>query len=94
MVKCTDCDNLGPDGWCKKKGWSEFSNKTDVDCKDFDLSHHKWTERWINELISIETILSKTFEDWIKGFEHRYTKQDLGIMKRCWDTRRYSEDKK
>ena len=39
---------------------------------------------WINHLISFKFRINNSFEDWISGFEDRYTKEELELMKEWW----------
>ena len=46
-----------------------------------------WVRDWIR---SVAKNLAKemTFEEWISGFEDRYSPDVLGIMKEIWDSYR------
>lgn len=45
----------------------------------------EYLEYWIKTLISKELKKSLSFEEWIKGFESRYSKEDLILMKELWE---------
>lgn len=49
----------------------------------------EYIEHWINDLISIETISSNTFEQWIDGFKDRYSFKQLAWMNYYWMKRKF-----
>lgn len=46
-----------------------------------------WTEHWINDLISQETIDNNTFDEWMWCPE-RYGEGHLNYMRKLWGARR------
>ena len=50
----------------------------------------KWIEHWINDLISIETIMDNSFNDWMWCHE-RYEDVDLDYMVSLWNRRKFSK---
>lgn len=44
----------------------------------------KWLARWICFLIPQKFREERSFESWIDGFEYRYSKEQLLIMKKLW----------
>ena len=49
-----------------------------------DVSNHRHLRKWILE-IAPNLKKEKTFDEWISGFEDRYSPSALELMKRVWE---------
>lgn len=48
----------------------------------------EYIKHWMNNLISIKTIVETEFSDWIEGFQERYTGWEIMLMKDIWWARK------
>lgn len=44
----------------------------------------QWLDHWIGDLVSQEIVNKCSFDDWISGFEERYSQEDIDYMKVLW----------